>query len=177
MSERWCERCGSRSHRAYDCSKADTYSPTAADLAYEASFTAPTAPEPVKDVRDPVAKVQGPVFEAGERFPGCPPICTATNLPAHASKEVANVFHTVNGPSCKVVKLWKCDACGLWHMDTQAPAPAGGSSGNERTSWSVLGALCGLRKQPLVTFRRKIRESAFAGQDNLPQQARRKQDV
>lgn len=170
MNELRCRFCGSRNHQSLDCSKQHlTYVPTAADLAADAAEQV-AVQEPPKPVAVAVAEPE-PMFEAGERFHGCPQICTKTNLPAHASHEAADKFHSLNSPSSKVVNVGLCKACDKWHMSTIAPAPAGGSSGNERTSWSMLGALCGLRQMPAIPFRRKMRASSFAdtAQEQLPQ--------
>lgn len=76
------------------------------------------------------------LFEEKPRWPGAPPICIAANLPAFPSKSDLDAFLRRNGPSCKVVRAGVCGACNHWHAETIAPDPAGGSSGNGRSSKS-----------------------------------------
>jgi len=167
----FCKHCGSRNHSAFDCSKQHlTYTPTAEDLALDTP-----APEPVAAVEEP--KEPEPTFEPRERFPGCPPICNLSNLPAHESYAAAMEFHERHGPSCKVLKVVQClpasgepwaGHCRKWHLHSVAPAPAGASSGSTREFYP-------LKKEP---FRRKLRESSFAQfQNELPQQERKPQDA
>lgn len=150
-----CSRCGSTSHTAYDCSKPQTYMPTAADLAADAAEQV-AVQEPPKPVAVAVAE---PVFEAGVRFVGCPKICTKTNLPAHESEAAAEKFHKLNAPSCTVLKVGLCKACGKWHLKSLAPAPQDSKqrSGPLPPGW--------------VPFRRKMRASSFTdtAQEQLPQ--------
>lgn len=68
------------------------------------------------------------------RWPGGPKICSVANLPAFETEGALRAFLKANGPSCKVVKEWQCEACGHWHAKTRAPDPAGGSSGTGRGS-------------------------------------------
>jgi hypothetical protein len=73
------------------------------------------------------------IFEPIPRWPGSPSICIEANLPAFETQEMSESFRSENGPSCKVLRVWQCDWCGLWHMQTQAPDPAGKSSGTGRS--------------------------------------------
>jgi hypothetical protein len=68
------------------------------------------------------------------RWPGGPKICPTANLPAFTSKDGLSRFLKANGPSCKVLREYLCESCGHWHAHTSAPDPAGGSSGNGRSS-------------------------------------------
>jgi hypothetical protein len=68
------------------------------------------------------------------RWPGGPKICSVENLPAFETVDAWRAFHKANGPSCKILKEWQCEACGHWHARTSAPDPAGASSGNGRSS-------------------------------------------
>ena len=66
------------------------------------------------------------------RFKGCPPICRAKNLPRHASEAHAKTFLRRFAPSCHVLEILECRACGGWHTYCVPPDPAGSSSGTGR---------------------------------------------
>ena len=106
----WCGRCGSRNHSAFDCNKPGTYQPTPGELAEIAEPLPPPPPPPE------------PVFEPGERFRGCRPICTAANLPAFPDQAscTAAAKKDHGGGGYLVRKLWNCKACGSWHADISA---------------------------------------------------------
>ena len=74
------------------------------------------------------------------RWKGGPVICQQVNLPAFPSKEAAigwltapNKTNPQYEPS-RIKKLWQCDFCKWWHMETQPRDPAGSSSGQGRSS-------------------------------------------
>lgn len=68
------------------------------------------------------------------RWPNGPAICEVANLPAFETEPELQKFHLATGPSCKVLRVWHCEHCEGWHMETTAPDPAGGSSGTGRSS-------------------------------------------
>lgn len=68
------------------------------------------------------------------RWKNGPGICPVENLPALPTLKELRAFKEANGPSCKTIHEWHCEACGHWHMKTSAPDPAGGSSGTGRGS-------------------------------------------
>lgn len=67
------------------------------------------------------------------RWPGGPPICTVTNLPAFDSVESLAAFRDASAPGGHIIAQWKCTACGLWHYWSAGHDPAGASSGMTRT--------------------------------------------
>ena len=94
-----------------------------------------------------------PTFEPGPpRFSGCPPICTAVNLPAHESKEAALAFHDKQAPGQVIRKIGLCKACGKWHYLPKCRHPS------QDGEYSKL-------PKGFVPFRRKIRPSAFEGHE------------
>ena len=73
-------------------------------------------------------------FESKPRWPGAPPICIVANLPSFPTTAAYQDWHERNGPGCKVLRVWLCDACKHYQADTVAPSPAGDSSGTGRHS-------------------------------------------
>ncbi len=124
-----CTKCGSRNHDASVCSKSGSYTFVPTDDE-RAAMEAVAEPEPT-----PVAsKVAEPMFEPGERFKGCPPICTATNLPSFETDTVLNKWRSERGLDDKVKRMWQCETCGKWHYQAQPRGPSGSSSSTERNS-------------------------------------------
>lgn len=66
------------------------------------------------------------------RWSGGPKLCVAENLPAFETKQAMEEYIANQCPSCHILDKWKCEACGMWHMDGTAPDPAGASSGTGR---------------------------------------------
>lgn len=63
------------------------------------------------------------------RFPGCPPICPATNLPAFDDRAGMSAFLKDNCPGHVQDEAWTCDSCGKLHQRGHFPGPSGASSG------------------------------------------------
>jgi hypothetical protein len=75
------------------------------------------------------------VFESKPRWPGAPPICLHTNLPAFDSMDDYGKFEKKNMPGAKALIKWNCSKCGKVHVWTiGASDPAGASSGTGRSS-------------------------------------------
>jgi len=74
------------------------------------------------------------LFEPKPRWPGGPRQCVAANLPAFDTRAELSAFKKANGPSCFVLAVWKCEACGCYHAKTAAPDPSGHTSGTTRTA-------------------------------------------
>lgn len=144
-----------------DCQRKHlTYQPTAADMALAAGPAAAPAEAPGgTQALSITSRASGPepALLPGT-FRGCPEICSREWLPSFKTERECRDFQQAHGPSCKVHRVWRCEPCGGWHMSTDAPSPAGASSGTTRE----------LTRLPAKPFRRKLRESAFAGQAELP---------
>ena len=77
------------------------------------------------------------------RFPGCPPICEKTNLPAFKvflkdpdlkiieSPEMEEFIKT-HCPGAKVIGRWFCRHCKMGHFTSKPRPPSGDSSGSSR---------------------------------------------
>lgn len=72
------------------------------------------------------------LFESKPRWPGGPRICLAENRPAFGTEAEARAFHEANGPGSRILRLWQCATCGLWHYTYKPRPPAGDSSGSSR---------------------------------------------
>lgn len=79
-------------------------------------------------------KVQWPanLFEP-PRWKGGPYHCRAAKLPAFETRDALNAFLKENSPTCKVVNVWQCETCKMWHAYTLADC-TGSSSGSGRNS-------------------------------------------
>ena len=133
MSDAYCLRCGSLNHSEFDCTKppGTTFTPPPASPAAAAA----PAPASVLPTPDPPLAAPGPVFEAGERYRGCPPICTSANLPHFKTEDELNRWRTMpERDGHKLQKKWACRACGGWHYLARPRGPSGSSSDTERDS-------------------------------------------
>ncbi len=50
-------------------------------------------------------------------FPKWPMMCSATNRPAHESKQAARDYLTRIAMAGKLKRIWQCDKCQLWHHE------------------------------------------------------------
>ena len=75
------------------------------------------------------------MFEEGERYPGCPKICVAANLPWFADEASLDKWRTMpERDGHKLQRKWRCDKCGGWHYLARPRGPSGSSSSTERDS-------------------------------------------
>lgn len=71
--------------------------------------------------------ILNPVWKTG------PKVCATTLLPAFETAALLGAFLATNAPGCKVKKIIvNCPSCGMFHAETSAPVPSGGSSGTGR---------------------------------------------
>ena len=84
-------------------------------------------PDPPKPALVPAAPQEPaappPVLEAA-RWPGGPPICSAENLPAFQDAKEADAYHSRWAYGTRVVRMWQCKKCGLWHYEALATCPS-----------------------------------------------------
>ena len=96
------------------------------------------------------------------RWPGGPPICEETNLPAFRNAQDAQASgHTVGRNYVK--EVWPCKACRLWHADYLDHPPSGASSGSSRIPWpksSIAYAKSIAIKDPIEQLRQFRRDHA-----------------
>lgn len=71
--------------------------------------------------------IPNPVWKTG------PNLCPETLLPAFETAALLGEFLAKNAPGCKVKRIIvNCPSCGMFHAETSAPSPSGGSSGTGR---------------------------------------------
>lgn len=152
----YCKHCGSPNHLARDCNKPHlTYvpppPPPGAPAPQPPEATAPTVAEP---------KLWPP------RWPGGPPICSATNLPAFTDYAAAAKFRDANCPGAHFKRQWSCEDCGMVHYEATDRGSAGTTSGTERSKNPIPA-------RPFVrAATRKLTAAIGAkAQDELPQNA------
>jgi hypothetical protein len=57
------------------------------------------------------------LFEPKPRWPGAPPICLETNLPAFPTMKALDAYLTKYSPRAKVKRKGKCKTCDHYHAD------------------------------------------------------------
>lgn len=65
-------------------------------------------------------------FESKPRWPGAPPICTATNLIAFDTEKDCAKFLSSLGDHMPMLARWQCKKCWKWHFWSTAPTDTNG---------------------------------------------------